>query len=104
MSVEGQNGFQLRGSSATLAGKPDLIAKRDDEAVIVDAKTGQESPSHVVQVKIHLYAVPKALKKYRNGKISGRVTYRDHTVRVPAEAVDGQPRGEPQRTHPPPSG
>ena len=90
VDIEGQNSFQLRGRSATLSGKPDLIARRDDEAVIVDAKTGQESPSHVVQVMIYLYAVPKALEKYRNLKPKEQVTYRDHTVRIPAEAVDDQ--------------
>ena len=46
VDIEGQNGFQLRGSSATLAGKPDLITQRDDAAVVVDVKTGHESASH----------------------------------------------------------
>ena len=45
VEVEEQNSFQLRGKSATLAGRPDLVARRDDEAVIVDAKTGQENPA-----------------------------------------------------------
>ena len=88
VEVEGQNSFQLRGRSATLSGKPDLIAHRDDEAVIVDAKTGQESPSHTVQLMIYLYAVPRALERYRNARLRGQVTYRDHTVRIPADAVD----------------
>ena len=39
---------------------------------------------------IYLYAVPKALEKYRNLKPRGQVTYQDHTVRIPAEAVDDQ--------------
>ena len=39
---------------------------------------------------IYLYAVPKTLEKYRNLKPRGQVTYRDHTVRIPAEAVDDQ--------------
>ena len=90
VAVEGQNNFQLRGRSATLSGKPDLIAHRDDEAVIVDAKTGQESPSHAVQLMIYLYAVPRALERYRNTKLRGQVTYRDHTIRIQAEAVDEQ--------------
>ena len=69
---EGQNSFQLRGRSATLSGKPDLIARRDDEAVIIDAKTGQESASHVVQVMIYLYAISRALDRYRNLKLRGK--------------------------------
>ena len=92
VEVEGQNSFQLRGRSATLAGRPDLITQREDgsEAVIIDAKTGHESPSHIVQVMIYLYAIPRALEQYRSLKIRGQVTYQDHTVRMPAEAVDDQ--------------
>ncbi len=90
VEVEGQNGFQLRVRSATLSGKPDIIAHRDDEAVIVDAKTGHESPSHAVQVMIYLYAVPRALERYRNANLREQVTYRDHTSRISAEAVDDQ--------------
>ena len=88
VDVEAQNRFELRGRTATLAGRPDIIAHREDDGVIVDAKTGHDSPSHAVQVMIYLYAVPKALQRYRETKLSGQVTYRDHTVRVPAEAVD----------------
>ena len=90
VDVERQNSFVLRGKSATLAGRPDIIAYRDDQAVIVDAKTGHDSPSHIVQVMIYLYAVPKALERYRNAKLRGQVTYRDHTVRVSADDVDNQ--------------
>ena len=86
--VEAQNRFEMRGSTAALAGRPDIIARREDDGVIVDAKTGHDSPSHVVQVMIYLYAVPKALQRYRTAKLHGQVTYRDHTVRVPAEAMD----------------
>ena len=61
VDVEARNRFELRGRTATLAGKPDIIARREDAAVVVDAKTGNESPSHAVQVMIYLYAVPRAL-------------------------------------------
>ena len=90
VAIEGQNSFQLRGKSVTLAGKPDLITQRDGQAVIVDVKNGQDSPSHVVQVIIYLYAIPRALERYRTLKLRGQATYLDHTVRIPAEAVDDQ--------------
>ena len=90
VAIEGQNSFQLRSRSATLAGKPDLITQRDGQAVIVDVKTGQESASHVVQVMIYLYAIPRAPERYRTLKLSGQATNLDHTVRIPAEAVDDQ--------------
>ena len=72
VAIEGQNSFQLGGRSATLAGKPDLITQRDGQAVIVDVKTGQDSPSHVVQVMIYLYAIPRALEQYQNLKLRGQ--------------------------------
>ena len=88
VDVESQNRFGLRGRTATLAGRPDIIAHREDEAVIVDAKTGNEGSSHAVQVMVYLYAVPRALERYRSAKLRWQVTYRDHTVRIPADAVD----------------
>ena len=39
---------------------------------------------------IYLYAVPRALERYRNAKLRSPVASRDHTVRIPAEAVDDQ--------------
>ena len=59
VDVERQNAFPPRGRTATLAGQPDLIAWREDDGVIVNAKTGHNSPSHAVQVMIYLYAVPR---------------------------------------------
>ena len=38
--VEGQNSFRLRGQSATLAGRPDLIVVRSNDALIIDVKAG----------------------------------------------------------------
>ena len=90
VNIEGQNSFELQGRSATLAGQPDLITQRDGPAVIVDVKTGEDSASHVVQVMIYLYAIPRALEQYRNLELRGQATYLDHTVRIPAEAVDDQ--------------
>ena len=90
VAIEGQNSLQLRGRSATLASKPDLITQRDGQAVIVDVKTGQENASHVVHVMIYLYAIPRAMERYRTLKLRGQATYLDHTVRIPAEAVDDQ--------------
>ena len=60
VSVEDQNGFRLQGTSASLAGKHDLIAANDEEDIIIDVKTGQQDPFHAVQVMIYLYAVPNS--------------------------------------------
>ncbi len=41
VTTENQNLFRLKGSSATLAGKPDLIARKGNDIVAIDAKTGR---------------------------------------------------------------
>ena len=71
--TEGQNSFNLRGSSAVLAGKPDLVARRRDEVTVIDTKTGRPSPAHASQVLIYMYALPRALDRYRGLSIAGQV-------------------------------
>ena len=56
--MENQNSFRLRGRYATLAGKSDLIAVKNADAVIIDAKTGRISPHHAVQVMPCQYGMP----------------------------------------------
>ena len=86
--TEGQNSFTLRGRTAVLGGKPDLITVSDGVGTILDAKTGQPSPSHHVQVMLYMYAVPKALHQYRGITFNGKVVYPDHEDYVPSTAVD----------------
>ena len=86
--TEAQNSFTLRGSSASLAGKPDLVAQRRDGATVIDAKSGRPSPHHAIQVMVYMYALPRALERYRGLALSGQVAYPDHVVDIPAAAVD----------------
>ena len=87
--TENQNSFRLRGRTATLAGKPDLIAVNGHEAVIIDAKTGKHSPSHAAQVKIYQYAVPRALAQFRETRFRGHIVYADGKhAGVPESGVD----------------
>ena len=58
--VENQNSFRLRGRYASLAGKSDLIAVKNADAVIIDAKTGRPSPHHAVQIMPYQYGIPKS--------------------------------------------
>ena len=86
--TEDQNGFRLRGKFATLAGKPDLIAVKGNDAVIIDAKTGRPSPHHTVQVLTYMYAVPRALDRYKGVEFRGHVIYPDGNVQIPVSGMD----------------
>ena len=88
--TEGQNHFNLRGSSGTmLSGRPDLVALRaENEGRIYDIKTGQPKASDHVQVMIYMYALPHAFKQYREIAFDGMVVYEDHEAPVPSSATD----------------
>ena len=86
--VENQNAFRLRGHSATLAGKPDLLVLNKDHIRIIDVKNGQEQPWHRYQVMTYMYALPRALPEYQNAKIAGEIVYSNHTERVPQGGID----------------
>ena len=88
--VEHQNSFRLRGHTATLAGRPDLIIPRGDDALIIDVKTGREQPWHIVQVMIYQWALPKALPQYKHARLAGEVVYPNHIARVPKGALPSQ--------------
>lgn len=85
--TESQNSFTLRGRTATLGGKPDLITVSGTQGIIVDAKTGQPSPSHHIQVMLYMYAIPKALGQYHGIAFDGQIVYPDHEEHVPNHAV-----------------
>jgi CRISPR/Cas system-associated exonuclease Cas4 (RecB family) len=86
--IESQNRFVLRGTTAALGGKPDLIVTSKGNGTIIDIKTGKPSPAHHVQVMVYMYAVPKVLQQYHGMKLEGKVIYHDHEVEIPASAVD----------------
>ena len=86
--VEGQNAFRLQGRIATLAGQPDLLVLNKDHILIIDAKTGAERASHVAQVMVYMYALPRALEQYRDARISGEIHYPNRIQRVPQGGVD----------------
>ena len=86
--AENQNAFRLKGATATLAGKPDLISVKGGDAVIIDAKTGRPSPHHAVQVLTYMYAVPRAMPEYKGMEFRGHVIYPDGNVQIPVSGLD----------------
>ena len=86
--VENQNAFRLRGHSATLAGKADLLVLNKDHVLITDVKTGQERPWHRYQLMIYMYALPRARPEFRDARIAGEIIYPNRTRRVPQGGID----------------
>ena len=88
--LENQNAFRLRGQSAILDGKPDMLVLNNDRVLIVDVKGGQEQPWHHYQVMIYMYALPRALPQYRDARLAGEIIYPTRRVQVPRGSVHNQ--------------
>jgi PD-(D/E)XK nuclease superfamily len=84
LTLEDQNAFTLRGTSATLGGKPDIVATRPDVVRVIDGKTGQRRGSDIWQVLVYMFALPLAHPVWKDVPIHGQVVYRDGVVEVPA--------------------
>ena len=82
--IESQNAFKLRGSKGVvLAGKPDLVAVRDDETLVVDCKTGSPKNSDHFQVLIYMVVLPLTHPACRGRTLEGELQYRNAAVRIP---------------------
>ena len=91
--IEHQNSFRVesRRSGLTVSGRPDLITKHpDDRTVIYDAKTGRQSTSHLLQVQLYMYLLPRSQDpRWRGTRFWGAVVYPDGTEnRIPPESID----------------
>ena len=102
--VENQNAFQLRGHSAILAGKHDLLVLNKNRILVIDFKTGQELPLHKFQVMTYMYAMPRALPEYRDVKFFRRDRIQQpDSARSPGRHRPGL-RTQPRLTDPPDRG
>jgi hypothetical protein len=83
--VEDQNKFTLQGQVATLAGKPDIVAARDVEALIVDCKSGKPRDKDFWQVCVYLMVLPLTHPACKDRRLIGEVQYRDHSLLIQPE-------------------
>ena len=89
VTVERQNDFRLNRDWVTISGRPDLVASRDDEAVIVDVKAAKPNPGHEIQVMLYIAWLPLADGRYREVKLSGQVYYGEEDgIDIPATEID----------------
>lgn len=84
--LENENYWRLRGETAILSGKPDIVAEKGGRFRIVDAKSGEAEDKHRIQVAVYLVAIPMSWKRTLN--IHGVVAYPDHSVYVEPHEAD----------------
>lgn len=77
VNQETKNWMRLKGVSALLVGKPDIVAHRGPRYLVVDCKTGKQKPEHWWQVLLYMYIMLKLWNP--NLMVSGQVVYADDT-------------------------
>jgi hypothetical protein len=76
--------FKLKGETASISGKSDIIARQGDTHIILDVKSGTPRDSDVAQVMIYQVVTPMVWR--RTLPFRGEVVYPDH--RVPVSVAD----------------
>jgi hypothetical protein len=88
VTIEDQNKFGLRGNSgALLGGKPDIIAIKGSDVLVLDCKTGQPRGADYFQVLIYMLALPFVRPQFRGKRITGQVDYSDQSLRIGPDDV-----------------
>jgi hypothetical protein len=88
VTVEGQNDFRLKGQTALLSGKPDLVAVRGGEKKVIDCKTGKPRKSDWWQVLIYMTAIPRSRQDLSG--LAGEVCYEDRRIDIQPEELTGE--------------
>lgn len=84
VATEEANAFKLDGKQATLSGKPDIVATKPDEKLllVVDEKSGKKRNSDRWQVLTYMFALPLAFSRFSSWAISGAVDYRNGLMEI----------------------
>ena len=88
VSHEAQNHFTIKGRLATIAGKPDLVARQGDLVWVTDVKSGRPRASDVVQVMVYMYLLPVARPDLQGATVKGLVVYWNHQQEIQPDEVD----------------
>jgi hypothetical protein len=91
VSKEDQNLFRVKRSSGlVVSGKPDLVAiAKSGQHIVYDAKTGNKSNSHIIQVMLYMMLLPYSQTEYKGKQFDGCVVYRDgQRVDIPSAVIN----------------
>ena len=82
------NAYSLNVSEAMLLGRPDLIATKDDDCIVIDLPKGEPNRSHPFQVMTHMYALPRAVERLRRMSPRGQLVYWQELVDIPPDSLN----------------
>lgn len=77
VQTEEQNAFKLEGQVGIVAGKPDIVATKPGQVLVVDGKTGKQRDADIFQVLLYLFAIPKSRPDLASLPLEGEVEYKN---------------------------
>jgi PD-(D/E)XK nuclease superfamily len=88
--VEGENWFEVMGRQYVIkiAGKPDIIAFRDEQIWVEDCKTGRKKNSDLYQELLYILLLPLSHPKCRGMRLQGRLVYPDEAINISSDQVN----------------
>lgn len=88
--TEKQNQFYYHHPSGlTLSGKPDLVAIRGDEGLVIDIKSGQPRGAHRLQVMTYMHCLPQSHAKFEGKRLDGLLVYEQRRDDIKNYELDG---------------
>lgn len=75
--TEDQNAMVVRGTGSTVSGKPDIVARKPQEILISDRKTGRQSGKDRWQVRTYIVLFPFCQPVGPGTNLYGEVVYND---------------------------
>ena len=90
--MEGENWFELSGQKHAIkvAGKPDIVAIRGNDAWVEDCKTGKPKNADLYQVLLYMLLLPLSMERCRGLQLKGRLVYTDDIINIPASQVNDE--------------
>ena len=90
--VEDANSFVITGKDGVtkVAGKPDIVAIKDNQAIVEDCKTGKRKTSDIMQVLTYmlLLKAPGSPEHCKNINFDGRLVYNDVVMDIDQSLFD----------------
>ena len=82
------NAYTLNVGEAVISGRPDVIATKGSDCIVIDFPKGRPNRSHAFQVITHMYALPRSLKRLRGMSPRGQLAYWQELVDIPSDSLD----------------
>ena len=78
----------VSGEIAKLKGTIDLLAIKENQCTVIEVKTGRQNPSDKVQTLLYIWALPRALPRFKGMYFDGKLIYENREIDISSLEID----------------